>query len=60
MKNYNINIEMPVLVRFNVDANSIEDALKKYMKIENIMIAILLMDFIFTKSALIIIVKLLS
>lgn len=29
MKNYNINIEMPVLVRFNVDANSIEEALKK-------------------------------
>lgn len=29
MKNYNINIEMPILVRFNVDANSIEEALKK-------------------------------
>ena len=29
MKNYNINIEMPVLVRFNVDANSTDEALKK-------------------------------
>ena len=29
MKNYNINIEMPVLVRFNVGANSTEEALKK-------------------------------
>ena len=29
MKKYNINIEMPVLVRFNVDANSTEEALKK-------------------------------